>query len=66
MNKKTNLDNKKIKEEILNLKKNLLNFGFQKHSGQLENTSQIKSAKKKIARLNSKLSQIKTNGDENA
>ena len=33
--------------EKSNLKKNLLNFGFQKQSGQLENTSNIKSAKKK-------------------
>ena len=45
MNKKTNND-KKIKEEILNLKKNLLNLSFQKSTGQLEKTSEIRKTKK--------------------
>ena len=36
MNKKANIENKKIHEEILNLKKTLLNLNFQKFSGQLE------------------------------
>ena len=35
MNKKINIDNKKIKDEILNLKKTLMNLNFQKSSGQL-------------------------------
>ena len=64
MNKKTNLDKKKIKEEILNLKKTLMNLNFQKSSGQLEKTSTIKNTKKQIARLNTKISNI--NGDNNA
>ena len=64
MNKKTQSNNTKIYEEILNLKKTLLNLNFQKSSGQLEKTSQIKSAKKKIARLKTKISN--TNGDKNA
>ena len=64
MNKKTNLDKKKIKEEILNLKKTLMNLNFQKSSGQLEKTSKIKDAKKQIARLITKLSNM--NGDKNA
>ena len=64
MNKKINIDNKKIKDEILNLKKNLMNLNFQKSSGQLEKTSSIKDARKQIARLNTKLSN--TNGDKNA
>ena len=58
MNKKNNIDNKKIKDEILNLKKSLLNLNFQKSSGQLEKTSQIKIAKKDIARLKTKLSNM--------
>ena len=66
MSKKLNIEDKKIQDEILNLKKTLLNLNFQKFSGQLEKTAQIKNTKKQIARLNSKLSQIKTNGDENA
>ena len=56
MNKKTNISNKKLQEEVLNLKKNLLNLNFQKFSGQLEKTSQIKKTKKEIARLKTKLS----------
>ena len=64
MNKKANIENKKIQEDILNLKKTLLNFNFQKFSGQLEKTSQIKNAKKQIARLKTKLSNV--GGENNA
>ena len=64
MNKKANIENKKIHEEILNLKKTLLNLNFQKFSGQLEKTAQIKSAKKQIARLKTKLSN--NSGEKNA
>ena len=64
MNKKINIDDKKIKDEILNLKKTIMNLNFQKFSGQLEKTSKIKDAKKQIARLNTKLSDI--NGEKNA
>ena len=58
MNKKTNIDSKKIKDEILNLKKTIMNLNFQKSSGQLEKTSRIKDTKKQIARLKTKLSII--------
>ena len=64
MNKKNIIDNKKIKDEILILKKTLMNLNFQKFSGQLEKTSKIKDTKKQIARLNTKLANI--NGDKNA
>ena len=64
MNKKSNINDKKIKDEILNLKKTLMNLNFQKSSGQLEKTSKIKDAKKQIARLKTKLS--KMTGDQNA
>ena len=64
MSKKDNLNNKKIEEEILSLKKLLLNLNFQKFSGQLEKTSQIKNTKKQIAQLKTKLSN--TNGEKNA
>ena len=64
MNKKANIENKKIQEEILNLKKTLLNLNFQKYSGQLEKTAQIKNAKKQIARLKTKLSNV--GGENNA
>ena len=64
MNKKVNIEDKKIQEDILNLKKTLLNFNFQKFSGQLEKTSQIKNVKKQIARLKTKLSNV--GGENNA
>ena len=59
MNKKMNIDIKKIQDEVMTLKKSLLNFYFQKSSGQLENSSQIKNTKKQIARLKTKLSNFK-------
>ncbi len=64
MNKNIDINNKKIKEEILNLKKTLMNLNFQKFSGQLEKTSKIKLTKKQIARLKTKLSIIE--GEQNA
>ena len=57
MNKK-NIEVTKVKEEIINLKKTNLNLNFQKSTGQLEKTSQIKTAKKQIARLKTKLSNV--------
>ena len=64
MSKKTATNENKIKEEILNLKKNLLNLNFQKFSGQLEKTAQIKKIKREIAQLKTK--QKTLNGDKNA
>ena len=64
MIKRTNTENKKIQDEILSLKKALLNLNFQKFSGQLEKTAQIKNTKKQIARLKTKLSNV--DGENNA
>ncbi len=64
MNKQSNLNYKKTKDEIMNLKKTLMNLNFQKSTGQLEKTSKIKDTKKQIARLNTKLTNI--NGEKNA
>ena len=64
MNTKINLNEKKIFDEILVLKKTLLNLNFQKSSGQLEKTAQIKNAKKQIAKLKTKLTNLK--GAKNA
>ena len=47
--KKINLKN--LRSDIDSLKKNLLNLNFQKSTGQLENTSAIKKARRKIASL---------------
>ena len=65
MIKKTKqIDIKKIKSELFELKKNLLNLRFQKSTGQLEKTSEIKKSRKKIAQLKTSINQ--TNGNKNA
>jgi len=47
--KKVNTDN--LKSEINSLKKSILNLKFQKSTGQLEKTSQIRKSRRKIASL---------------
>ena len=47
--KKINL--KSLRLDIKSLKKSLLNLKFQKSTGQLEKTSEIKKARRKIASL---------------
>tara|TARA_B100001057_G_C22331530_1_gene749696 strand:+ start:222 stop:416 length:195 start_codon:yes stop_codon:yes gene_type:complete len=64
MNKKNTFNNDKVQEDILKLRKNLMNLNFQKYSGQLEKTSEIRNTKKQIARLKTSIS--KANGDKNA
>ena len=59
-----NTDIKKIKSEISTLKKSLLNFKFQKSSGQLEKTSEIRKTKKRLARLKTEIN--KSIGEKNA
>ena len=59
-----NADIKKIQSEISTLKKSLLNFKFQKSSGQLEKTSEIRKTKKKLARLKTEIN--KSIGETNA
>ena len=53
-----------LKSEILTLKKSLMNLKFQKSTGQLEKTSQIKNTRVKIARLKTEVSKIF--GEKNA
>ena len=48
----------KLKSEIVILKKSLLNLRFQKSTGQLEKTSEIKNVRGKIARLKTEISKI--------
>ena len=59
MSKKNKLEINKIREEILNLKKSLINFNCQKSSGQLEKTSLIKKTRKDIARLKTQIGKTK-------
>ena len=53
------IDNKNIRSEINGLKKSLLNFRFQKSTGQLEKTSEIKKTRKKISRLKNEINKTK-------
>ena len=55
---------KEIKSEIVILKKSLMNLKFQKSTGQLEKTSEIKNVRHKIARLKTQI--LKINGENNA
>ena len=55
---------KEIKSEIIILKKSLMNLKFQKSTGQLEKTSEIKNVRLKISRLKTQISKI--NGENNA
>ena len=65
INKKQNSDNlSKIREEVVALKRNMMNLKFQKSTGQLEKTAEIKKARLKIARLKTNMSKIL--GDQDA
>ena len=55
---------KQIKSEIVILKKSLMNLKFQKSTGQLEKTSEIKNVRHKISRLKTQISKIY--GENNA
>ena len=55
---------KEIKSEIVILKKSLMNLKFQKSTGQLEKTSEIKNVRQKISRLKTQVSKIY--GENNA
>ena len=52
------IDSKKIRSEIEDLKKTLLNLKFQKSTGQLEKTSELKKIRRNIARLKTNLFDI--------
>ena len=65
MNKKLNSsDLSKMREEVVNLKRNLMNLKFQKSTGQLEKTAEIKKTRLKIAKLKTNMTQAI--GDKNA
>ena len=51
-------DSKKIISELNSARKSLLNLRFQKTTGQLEKTSEIKKTRKKIAQLLTKKNKI--------
>ena len=54
---------KNLRSDIILLKKSLLNLKFQKSTGQLEKTSEIKKARRKIASLKTSLNMKKGKQD---
>ena len=65
MNKKQNSsDLSKMRAEVVNLKRTLMNLKFQKSTGQLEKTAEIKKTRLKIARIKTNMSQVI--GEKNA
>jgi len=62
--KEIKLDVKEISKQISEYRKELLNLRFQKSSGQLQNTSQFKKIRKKIAQSLTILNTIQ--GEKNA
>ena len=59
--KKINLKNLRL--DIISFKKSLLNLKFQKSTGQLEKTSEIKKARRKIASLKTSINLQKEKQD---
>tara|TARA_B100000579_G_C22723340_1_gene800532 strand:+ start:679 stop:876 length:198 start_codon:yes stop_codon:yes gene_type:complete len=57
--KSKKIDSKSLRSEISLLKKSLLNLKFQKSTGQLEKTSEIKKVRRKIASLKTTISEQK-------
>ena len=62
--KQNSSDLSKMRAEVVNLKRNLMNLKFQKSTGQLEKTAEIKKTRLKIARLKTNMSQVI--GEKNA
>ena len=62
--KLNNTDLSKIRTEVVDLKKTLMNLRFQKSTGQLEKTAEIKKTRSKIARLKTNMNKIL--GEKNA
>ena len=58
-------DLKSLRSEIIIIRKNILNFNFQKSTGQLEKTSDIRKARRKIALLKTSIKQL-IKGNKNA
>ena len=65
INKKQNSSNlSKLRAEVVALKRNMMNLKFQKSTGQLEKTAEIKKTRLKIARIKTNMNQIL--GDQDA
>ena len=58
-NPQKKIDAKNLRSEVNSLKKNLMNLNFQKATGQLEKTAEIRKTKKKIAFLKTQINQNK-------
>ena len=57
------MDIKSLRSEVNLLRKSLLNFRFQKSTGQLEKTSEIKKTRRRIAFLKNAISEHRGNNN---
>jgi len=57
------IDVKSLRSEVNLLRKSLLNFRFQKSTGQLEKTSEIKKTRRRIAFLKNAISEHRGNNN---
>ena len=48
-----------LREELLNLRKDQLNFRFRKSTGQLEGTHTVRQARRDVARIKTVLNELK-------
>jgi large subunit ribosomal protein L29 len=51
-----------LEQELLNLKKEQFNLRFQRATGQLENTSRVRTVRREIARIKSLFAQKRLEG----
>ena len=58
-----NINVKNLRSDIDSLKKTLLNLNFQKSTGQLEKTSELKKTRKKIAKLKTEMNNERRNNN---
>ncbi len=62
--KQNSINLSKMRSEVVALKRNMMNLKFQKSTGQLEKTAEIKKTRLKIARIKTNMNQIL--GDQDA
>ena len=53
-----------LNDLLVNLKKEAFNLRFQKTTGELENTSQVRKVRRDVARVLTIMSQIKKRGEQ--
>ena len=65
-NKYRDLTPDQLRDELVKLKKEQFNMRFQKATGQLENTAQVRKVRRNIARIKTYLNQEETKAGQEA